>query len=673
MIETFYGLGTLESAKAFFVALVIGLCFGFSLEQAGFGSSRRLAAIFYFRDMTVLKVMFTAVLVAMLCLYYFLALGWISLDNVFLMPTIYGAQIVGGLIFGVGFVMGGWCPGTAAVGAASGKVDALVFLGGTVVGSIVFNELFPALRSLYAWGDSGVRFVYDSLGMSASAFVLLFTLIALVCFWGSEYIERRRMATGLHFNSTFMRAFSVALIVFAAAFSIFPGIPESAPGLIPYSPTAGATEAALLEAVETGADHIGPEELADRLLVGDPSLLLIDIRTPAEYESFHIRGAVNIALPQLNEYLMPYRNTGVIVLYSNGMTHPAQARDSLYRQGYQNVYILTDGLDGFMKACLKPVSLRPEPLSEIYAGKVNAWRSFFYGAREADAETIETSPEPPVKIGLLETAWLAQNLGDKNVKIIDLRSQAEYNSGHIPGSLFLSVESFRGVVGGVPSLLLPHDMLARHLSLMGIEPDDMLVLAPASEKVRDATFVATAFERLGHRQYGILSGGYEKWMAEDRPMDTRLPEVSESMYPAHGSADTFTIGYKTVLNYAKNGGAVIIDVRPVEYYTGEKSDEARAGHIPGALNRPYTEDMANVDGYWTFKSIDDLSHAYSAMVPSKDTTVIVHCRTGHQASQTFFVLKRLLGYQNVLWYNAGWTEWAARPELPVETSSGAAK
>ena len=104
-------------------------------------------------------------------------------------------------------------------------------------------------------------------------------------------------------------------------------------------------------------------------------------------------------------------------------------------------------------------------------------------------------------------------------------------------------------------------------------------------------------------------------------------------------------------------------MRPAAYYSGEKSDEARAGHIPGAINRPYTED---VDISASFKPTEELAAAYSALIPDKQTQVTVHCRTGHQASQTFFVLKHLLGYADVRWYDAGWTEWATKLELPVE-------
>ena len=137
-----------------------------------------------------------------------------------------------------------------------------------------------------------------------------------------------------------------------------------------------------------------------------------------------------------------------------------------------------------------------------------------------------------------------------------------------------------------------------------------------------------------------------------------------SRYPV-SLQDEFTVDYRRVLTAMQGKDAIILDVRPKDYFTGKKSDEARAGHIPGAVNRPYTEDVVTTNTGVGLKPVDELARAYEKIIPSKETTVIVHCRTGHQASQTFFVLKRLLGYKNVYYYDAGWTEWAARRELPV--------
>jgi len=666
MISTFFGLDALSSSAAMAAAFLIGLAFGFSLEQAGFGSSRRLAGIFYFRDMAVLKVMFTAVLVAMLGLQYASGLGLIKEDQLFFMPSIYGPQIVGGLIFGVGFVMGAWCPGTAAVGLASGRMDALVFLVGAGLGSVFFNELFGVLKGLYTWGDRGVRFAWQDMGMSAAGFGFLLVAVALVLFWGAEYLEKRRTVGGEYWRSPFLRSFSAVMILLALGLMAMEGrVAGDRPAGLQISTSA------MLAEIESAKDHMEPEELADRLMRGEPGLMAVDIRPAEEYAEFHIRGAVNISMADLPEALAGRENKGIIVLYSNGMTHPAQARDALFRMGFTNVYMLTDGLVGFIDRILKPASLWTEPLSAEQRARINSWRQYFLGSEKpqpAQAEPEESlavsQPVAPEWPGLVEPAWLAENLGNREVRVIEVRAQAQYNSGHIPGSVCVSHDNFRGVVGGVSSMLQPPELLAGHMSLMGIRPSDRVILVP-DDKPHDATLVAMAFARLGHTRFGILNGGFPRWVHEKRPVTTELPQVEKSQYPVP-SPDVFTVMHKEIMEVLKAADHVILDVRPTEYYTGEKVDEARGGHIPGAKSRPYTEDLSKYGKVTLLKPPEELSNAYTSLVPNKQTTVIIHCRTGHQASQTFFVMRYLLGYERVLWYDAGWSEWASRSELPVE-------
>ena len=153
-------------------------------------------------------------------------------------------------------------------------------------------------------------------------------------------------------------------------------------------------------------------------------------------------------------------------------------------------------------------------------------------------------------------------------------------------------------------------------------------------------------------------------------MDTLLPTITATEYPVPTGADTFSVDYQQVLALSQDRSAVLLDVRPGDFFIGKKSDEARAGRIPGSVNRPFTLDVATNNAVTRFKPLSELAEAYAKLIPSKDSPVVVSCRTGHQASQTYFVLRHLLGYRRVSWYDGGWSEWASRPELPIETGGG---
>ncbi len=184
--------GQLDTPLGWSAALLVGLAFGFWLERAGFGSSRKLAGIFYLRDFAVLQVMFSALATAALGLAALDAFDVYDASTVFRMETSYAPQIVGGLVFGVGFVAGGWCPGTALVGLASGKLDALVFLFGAMGGALVYAFNWPTLAPLQNIGACGVTTLPEVLGLSAGTVTALVVALALSAFAGVHLFQRLR-------------------------------------------------------------------------------------------------------------------------------------------------------------------------------------------------------------------------------------------------------------------------------------------------------------------------------------------------------------------------------------------------------------------------------------------------------------------------------------------------
>jgi hypothetical protein len=184
-------LGTeLGEVASWIVYLMIGFAFGFILESAGFGDSRRLAAQFYWRDLTVLKVMFTAILVAAVLIFWSTALGWLDYDEVWVNPTYVWPGILGGLIMGAGFIVGGFCPGTSLVGAATLKLDAIWFVAGTAVGILGFGESVSLFNDFWHSGSLGRLTLQDWFNLPTGVVILGLASIGVLLFWVGDNVRR---------------------------------------------------------------------------------------------------------------------------------------------------------------------------------------------------------------------------------------------------------------------------------------------------------------------------------------------------------------------------------------------------------------------------------------------------------------------------------------------------
>jgi len=173
------------------LAFFIGIGFGFVLEQAGFSSSRKLAGMFYGYDTVVLKVFFTGAITAMLGLLFFSLFGWVDLSLVYVNETFMHSAILGGVVMGAGFIMGGFCPGTSLCGAAIGKIDAWVFIIGLFIGVFIFGEGYSLWEDVYKAGFLGSPKISEYFGISEGLTVLLVIIAAVFMFWGGEWAEKK--------------------------------------------------------------------------------------------------------------------------------------------------------------------------------------------------------------------------------------------------------------------------------------------------------------------------------------------------------------------------------------------------------------------------------------------------------------------------------------------------
>jgi len=267
---------------------------------------------------------------------------------------------------------------------------------------------------------------------------------------------------------------------------------------------------------------------------------------------------------------------------------------------------------------------------------------------------------------LVETGELKSLLSYPSVRIVDMRSSLlDYLKGHLPHAVFFHFETLRVPVGGIPAQapdrIFLERLLGEHLNVT----NTMWVVLYSEKSNPNATYLAWTLDFLGHKRVGVLNGGWEKWISENHPTTQEYPSLVPKKFFGKGIHEVLA-EKKWVRSHVSSKDVVIVDARSPKQYSGEEGEEVRRGHIPGAKNL-FWETTLEGDEIKTWKNKEDLEKRVGDLGVTRDKEIVVHCRTGGEASHVYFTLKHVLGFPRVRLYRGSWVEWSADKGLPVKT------
>jgi rhodanese-related sulfurtransferase len=329
----------------------IGFGFGAALEMGGFGDTRKLAGQFYFKDMTVLKVMFTGIAVAAVLVALATSFGLLDLSRVFVNPTYLWPGIVGGLIMGVGFVIGGFCPGTSLVAASTLKIDGMVFLLGALLGVWLFGETVGSFQPFWLSSYMGRFTLPDWLGLPVGVTVLLVVVMALALFWAGD-LAQQHFGEGKPWNEV-RRVPGTGTLAFAGA------LVAASLVLVGHGQPTPEAKFALLgpevrRSVEERGIFVDPAEVvALRKDIG-VKVVILDLRDETEFNLFHIGESRRVSLSELEsparlKTLLDQPPSTVTFLIGNGEAAAFTAWKHLIAQGVPNLYVIDGGMNRWLE------------------------------------------------------------------------------------------------------------------------------------------------------------------------------------------------------------------------------------------------------------------------------------------------------------------------------------
>ena len=268
--------------------------------------------------------------------------------------------------------------------------------------------------------------------------------------------------------------------------------------------------------------------------------------------------------------------------------------------------------------------------------------------------------------------WLAEHIDDPEIQIIDARMappgqeerdlNAEYQAGHIPGAVFFDIEALSDHTSPLPHMMPRAEAFAVAMRELGVSSDKHLVVYDEGN-LFSAPRAWWMLRTFGVEKVSIVAGGLEGWRRDGLPLEQGLPELPEGDFD--GRVDPLAIKRLTdVLLVSHEGSAQIVDARPAGRFNGQVAEPRpglRSGHIPGALNVPWTELVINGE----LKTTDELNEIFARQGVDFERPIIASCGSGVTAAVVVLALTTL-GVNGVSLYDGSWSEWGARTDLPIE-------